>query len=156
MIDGTIIKGVSELLKSGFNLVDELHTSDEEKSEAKLKLQQMVLQHEQIMESTITQQIKSREAIIVAEMQNGDNFTKRARPAVIYTFLGIVVLNYCIFPTVGHFLKMPMPQLELPKEAWNFFTVAFSVYGVGRTWEKVKGAGGIVKSVKSLYNRGEK
>ena len=76
LVDG-IVKGVGELAKGTFKLVDDLHTSDAEKLEAKAKFQELMNKHEEIMESTIKQQIESREKIIVAEMQQGDEFTKK-------------------------------------------------------------------------------
>ena len=42
--------------------------------------------------------ISAQKEIIVAEMNQGDNFTKRARPSVVYMGLVFIALVHVLFP----------------------------------------------------------
>lgn len=91
--------------------------------------------------------------IMVAEMQQGDNFTKRARPSIIYTGLAIVALNYAVFPIFTWIVRcialiggvevmdqIPAPpQLNLPVAFWGTWGGVAGVYAIGRTAEKKGG-----------------
>jgi len=148
MIWDSIIKGVGDLAGGAFKLIDDLHTSDEEKAELKLKMQALMTQHEKDMMTAYQEEVKSRSDIIKAEMSQEDKFTKRARPMTMYMFLLIIAMNYCVFPAVAHFTGMTMPTFILPPEAWSVFKIVFSVYAVGRTFEKTDAIGKLTKTFK--------
>jgi hypothetical protein len=88
----------------------------------------------------------SREAnqkeVIVAELNQGDLFTKRARPSIIYFGLAVIGLNHVILPwaawmIVNIFSKtVELPIIELPAEFWYTWGGVCSVYVWGRTKEK--------------------
>ena len=89
------------------------------------------------VEDHITEEIHGRTEIIKAEMAQGDKWTKRARPAVVYSGLLFIFINY-VLPTLFQYggLK-PLPTIQLPSEFWEAWKVVVSVWSVGRTLEKV-------------------
>jgi hypothetical protein len=95
---------------------------------------------------------ESKERVMTAELAQGDLFTKRARPTIVYTGLAAIVLNHVIFPQFVYFsnmilttLTLPVlgtpPSIELPTEFWWAWTGVCSVYAIGRSAEKVKVGG---------------
>lgn len=94
-------------------------------------------------------EIHAKRDIIVAELQQSDNFTKRARPAVVYTGLGAMVFNYCFIPFFkfvigviaqlgGSTITITPEPFALPPEFWWAWGGVLSVYVVGRSVEKTK------------------
>lgn len=141
--------GAGKLVESIGGVVDEFHLSKEEKEEFKLKVQQLVLADRQMTEETVRAELDAKAGIIKAELQQEDPYTKRARPTVVYTGLGVIVVNYALFPILYWLIQViawmneavmfdfpPQPLLELPGEFWWAFTTVVSIYGVGRTVEK--------------------
>lgn len=139
------ITTIADTLKSAFGLVDDLHTSEEEKSSLKIKLQELFNQHQRDVMANYNKEMQSVRDVIVAELNQDDNYTKRARPTVLYLFIVIVMLNYCIFPFINHFTVKPLPLIDLPPEAWQMFQWIFGVYGVGRSVEKMSGTDPVKK-----------
>lgn len=131
---------IAGITKSVGDAIDEIHTSDEElinakgavekvKTEAKLKITE-------ILESSIVQQLKSREGIIKAEMAQGDKYTKWARPTVVYSGILLIFLTSVILPMVGFYTGREVPALVVPQVFWGGWTIVISVWSTGRTSEK--------------------
>ena len=140
------ISTIAGTIKSAFGLVDDLHTSQEEKEGFKIKLQELFNQHERDIMANYQKEMASVKDIIVAELGQDDKYTKRARPTVLYLFIIIVSLNYCIFPFVNHFLsEKTLPIISLPAEAWQMFQLIFGVYAVGHSFEKMSGTDPVKK-----------
>jgi len=115
-IISTILSGgVGELIKGIGSVVDNLHTSKEEKNAAKLALEELA---------------RKSERILVAELQQGDAYTKRARPTIVYTGLAIAVFN-AVVPLFG-----VSETVNAPVEFWYGWAAVVSIYSIGRTREK--------------------
>jgi len=95
--------------------------------------------------------IQAKRDIIVAEMNQGDNFTKRARPAVIYMGLVFIGIVHVIVPTVVKLLMAfkintitavqltaisDIGKITLPTEFWLAWGSVVSIYSLGRSAEK--------------------
>ena len=131
---------IPSIAKNVGEAIDSIHTSDEElanagtalekvKSEAKFKITQL-------LEATISQQLKSREGIIKAEMAQGDKYTKWARPTIVYSGIVLVFLTAVFFPILGFYTGKPTPDLVVPQVFWGGWTIVVSVWSGGRTSEK--------------------
>ena len=70
-------------------------------------------------------------------MAQGDAFTKRARPSIVYMGLLFIGLVYVLFPIVGYFSKGELPKLELPSAFWTVWGDICSVWMIGRPAEKL-------------------
>ena len=72
------------ILDSVSGVIDKFSLSKEEKQEFKLEMHSRLMQMEKELEETYRTELESRADIIKAEMTQGDKFTKRARPTIIY------------------------------------------------------------------------
>ncbi len=119
-----------------------------EKAQKQIELQAMLQEREDVV-------IKSKTNIMVAELQQGDKLTKRARPMIIYTGLAFIALVHVIFPIcvklailgclifnaealtteVQTTLKSFM-DLSLPTAFWTSWGGTVSIYAIGRSAEK--------------------
>ena len=134
---GGILSAVSSGLLGEVNkVVDELHFSGEEKLKLKNQLQAIVQKRDSEIEQTVRQELTTRENIIVAELQQGDLYTKRARPTVIYFGLFIIFFNYCFVPTVQTLKQVVVQAFALPVEFWVSWGGVVGIYAIGRSAEK--------------------
>jgi hypothetical protein len=134
--------GAKEVIDGVGGVIDSLHTSDEEKMAAKMELEKLLQARESQLQESLRTELQAKERIIVAELQQGDNYTKRARPTVVYAGLGFILFNYVIAP-----LFMPnQTALQLPVEFWTAWGGIVATWSVGRTFEK-RGAGNKATSV---------
>jgi hypothetical protein len=127
------------------NIVDKIwpdKLDETERSAAVLELQKMI----EARDDTL---IKAQRDIIVAELEQGDKFTKRARPMIVYVGLGSVVFNYVLVPFVNRIAEWialakgasldafgGLSPLDLPADFWYVWGGVCAVYAVGRTAEK--------------------
>lgn len=116
-------------------MVDNLHTSEEEKAKVKNQLAQIqseltekVMKHEE-------EQIKAQKEIIVAEIKNGW-LSRSWRPILMLTIVAIVANNYLIYPYLSMFTDN-VTVLELPGKLWNLMQIGVGGYIAGRSGEKI-------------------
>ena len=151
--------GVSEVVEQVGSTIDKFHLSGEEKQNFKLELQQVLMQRESEIEQTIRKNLEAKERILVAELQQGDSYTKRARPSVVYFGLAMIALNYLVVPGIvamnngiesletcgkiqGSGENMVREDCELktffplPEEFWMAWGGIVATWAVGRSFEK--------------------
>ena len=131
----------SNIMKDLRDLADEFFTSDEERQAFELKMEYLVQKRLSEVEQTVRMEMDARSKIIIAEMQQGDKFTKRARPSLIYFGLFIIFWNYCLVPS-SFFLfgASPTTELqlfELPIEFWAAWGGVVGIWSGGRTLERI-------------------
>ena len=119
--------GAGELIKSVGGVIDNLHTSKEEKLEAERKIQTLIANHEVEMEKTITDRWKS-------DMKSDSWLSKNVRPAVlIFLVVSTVLMIFIDAGTINFVVEdkwTDLLQLVL-------ITVIGAYFG-GRSLEKVK------------------
>jgi len=119
--------GAAELVKGVGGIIDNLHTSKEEKLEAELKIKEMVMSYEAEMQKQVTERWKM-------DMQSDSWLSKNIRPLVLIFLVVSTVL--LIFIDAG------IIQFEV-KSSWVdllqlvLITVIGAYFG-GRSLEKVK------------------
>lgn len=111
-------------------VVDGLHLSGEEKQNFKLQMESLLQQRDAEVEETIRTELGAKERVLVAELQQGDSYTKRARPTVVYAGLVFIFVNYTIAPLLG------LGALELPAEFWVAWGGIVATWSIGRSAEK--------------------
>ena len=92
--------GAKELFGGVDKLIGRFKASPEEKQAFKLEFEKLVQQRDSEIEDTIRAELGAKERVLVAELQQGDNYTKRARPTVVYAGLGFIFINYCLVPII--------------------------------------------------------
>ncbi|MDH5527412.1 MAG: holin family protein [Nitrospirota bacterium] len=119
---GTISRAIEPLA----GLIDSVHTSEEERLEAKRKL--FALQSE-VFSGLMSYEQKlseSRATIIQAEAQGQSGLQRNWRPVSMLTFLILVVCD--------SFGWLPF---RLADEAWTLLQIGMGGYVVGRSVEKI-------------------
>jgi hypothetical protein len=141
-IFGQTAKG---LLDSVEGIIGEFHLSPEQKQQFTLQMQALVQKRDSEIEETLRAELASKERVLVAELSQGDNYTKRARPTVVYVGLAVIVFNYCIVPLllrlVGllgqtHAAAASFEPLSLPTEFWLGWSGIVATWSIGRSAEK--------------------
>ena len=119
--------GASELVKSVGGVIDNLHTSKEEKLEAERKIQDLIANHEVEMEKNITERWKM-------DMQSDSWLSKNIRPLVlVFLVVSTVLMIFIDAGTINFVVEdkwTDLLQLVL-------ITVIGAYFG-GRSLEKVK------------------
>lgn len=117
---------VSELVEPVTNLIDDLHTSEEERLKVKGELFRIQSEMTNRVMEYETKLLESKTKIITAEA-NGQSWLQRSwRPITMLTFLGLVICD-----SFG-WLANP-----LASEAWTLLQIGLGGYVVGRSVEKV-------------------
>lgn len=128
--------GLAGVLDGARKIVDEFHLSGEEKNQFMLQMEALLQQRDKEIERTIRSELKAKSDIVVAELSQGDNYTKRARPTLIYFGMALIFFNYCLVPLAQTFTGATIAPFELPGEFWLAWGGAVSVYALGRSAEK--------------------
>lgn len=130
--------GASEFINSVSSVVDEYTLSKEEKQEFKLKMQEYILKMDEKAQETYQSELDTRADIIKAELSQGDKYTKRARPTIVYVGLIFIFVIHVLVPVIDFFSKsLTVPaDFNLPPEFWWAWSTVVGIYGVGRTAEK--------------------
>ena len=107
-----------------------------------------------LLEKRESQVLDAQKSIIVAELQQGDNYTKRARPTVVYMGLAFIGLVNVLLPMIAWITLSVtgkpltgMPDINLPGEFWLAWGGVCSVWVVGRTAEKRGAANKLVNMI---------
>lgn len=122
----SIINKVGELFKPVTKIVDDLHTSDEERFVVKKEMARLesdiqirVLDYEK-------QMIQSKSSTLSAEA-NGQSWLQRNwRPITMLTFLCLVVCD-----------SFGLLTFRLAPEAWTLLQIGMGGYVIGRSCEKI-------------------
>lgn len=108
------------------NLIDELHTSDEERLQLKNELAALEAKTAEKLLDYEKQLLQSQTSIIVAEAKGGNFLQTSWRPITMLVFLVLVVCD-----SFG-WLANP-----LASEAWTLLQIGLGGYVVGRSAEKL-------------------
>ena len=119
-----ILAKVGDLLGGAFGLVDDLHTSDEEKLQLKTSLLQI---QTGVVSEVIQAESKMAEMqanIVTAEAQSSHWLTSTWRPITMLTFLVLIVLAQLGFTS------------PVPEDMWPLLKLGLGGYVIGRSVEK--------------------
>lgn len=121
---------LSTLVKPVTELIDSMHTSDEEKAAAKLKAIELLQQKEDEL-------IKNQSKIIEAEAKSRHWLTAAWRPCLMFTFILLIINNYVAAPYINLFFDKDI-MLTLPPKMWSLLQIGVGGYIVGRSAEKME------------------
>jgi hypothetical protein len=132
----SIITGfISGIFKPAAKLIDDLHTSEEEKLVMKAKLMEIEkasLSKAMDLEGQI---IEAKKEIIVAEAK-GSWLQRSWRPVLMWVIILIIANNFVLAPYLNAFMGWSI-MLELPAQLYSLLTVGVGGYVAGRSAEKV-------------------
>jgi hypothetical protein len=127
--DITGLGSIASLAKGIINKFVPDKMGSAEKAALQIQLQEVLQRRENAV-------IEAKKGVLIAELQQSDNYTKRARPTVVYGGLLFILLVHVILPIVAFMKGSPVPELSLPGEFWWTWGGICSVWSVGRTAEK--------------------
>ena len=120
----SIFSFIGNIFKPAADLVDELHTSEEEKGQIKIKLSELKAKHAEI-EAKVTarmlelqsQVIEANSKIAIAEQEHGNWLSKSWRPLTSICFVlmllamgtGLIAYNQFLAGVAGGFLGIYAP-----------------------------------------------
>ena len=131
-----LIPFVGDLFKGLFNIVDEVHTSDEER----LNLKQKLFETQASLYSKVldfeTRLIEAQSRIIEAEAKSESWIASNWRPITMLTFVALIVNRWTgILSIIG--LPPIMIDPEIEKELWTVIQIGLGGYITGRSAEKI-------------------
>ncbi len=138
---------VGTLVEKVGGVVDGFHLSGEEKQKFKVEMEALLQKRDSEIEETIRTQLQAKERILVAELTQGDSYTKRARPTVVYAGLGFIFYIYCLVPVVAQIFNAQMPMMELPTAFWAGWSGIVATWSIGRTVEKRGGGNRVTRAI---------
>ena len=115
------------LIKDVGNVIDKLTTTDEERLEAKQKIQELLEKADQDAQTQITERWK-------LDMQSDSFLSKNIRPLVLI-YLTVIFTALAFFD--GNIGGFQVDEAYIPIFQSLLITV-YGAYFVGRTWEKSK------------------
>jgi len=124
---------ISSIFTPAAKLIDDMHTSKEEKLEAKQAMFELQVQAFNKAEEYESKLLEAKSTIITAEAQSASWLARNWRPITMLTFLALVVLD-----------SLGLLPFRLASEAWVLLQIGIGGYVVGRSVEK---------STKILKNR---
>ena len=136
MVGISILGGlVSKVLPAATNLIDEMHTSGEEKLAAKQKLEELLVSAEQSAQKEVSARWE-------ADLKSGNWLAANIRPMTLIFLTAVFSLLSVTDGNIGEFTigaaYIPVFQTLL--------LAVYSSYFVGRSIEKVKGRRGTEKN----------
>jgi hypothetical protein len=127
-----LLKGpIDGIISSVGSVIDNLHTSDQEKLEAKLALSQAEMAFRGQLLEADARWAETQADVIKAEA-NGEGFLQRSwRPILMLTFTFIIAWNFVIAPIFS------MESVPVPEDMWELLKIGVGGYIVGRSAEKI-------------------
>ena len=138
-LSGILGAGSKGVLDGIGGIIGKFVQSPEEKNKALMEMEQLLAAKDAKVEETIQAEMDARKEILVAELESGDNYTRRARPTLVYAGLAFIFLNHVFFPVLFALTKTPPVDLALPVEFWVAWTGTTGAWSIGRTMERRKG-----------------
>jgi len=163
----TFISKISEFLSgAGTNIVDSLSdavdrfvTTAEEKENLKqelvrlkgeqqqnqrnfiIRMEELTQQREQEIEETIRMELDAKRQVLMAELNQDDRYTKRARPTVVYMGLVFILLELLgLRHIIMNHLGIETEIIENSDQIFKLFLGVWGsvlgVYSIGRSVEK--------------------
>lgn len=126
---GSAVKDIGSTIK-------QFVTTDKDRAELQIKIEEILAKRDSDIESTIRSELDAKARIIESEMAQGDNYTKRARPTVVYVGLLMAFINYCFLPALALANSAEAVTLPIPPQFWYVWGGVCSTWVVGRSAEK--------------------
>ena len=146
--------GASSLVDNITGAVDRFIETPDEKRQFKLEVETLLQKRDSEIEQTIRAELGAKERVLVAELEQGDNYTKRARPTVVYGGLVFIFINYVMFPLIGRIAPIMgvdgvsmEPLADLPAEFWAAWGGICATWSIGRSMEKRGNRSGIASAI---------
>lgn len=141
---------LGDSVKAIADAAHEFITTDKDREDFQLKVQQIIAARDSQIQAAELAELQARRDIIVAELQQGDAYTKRARPTIIYAGLAMMAWDYVLIPTLAWAAGAHLPQLGLPDFFWQAWGGVCGAYVLTRGAEKAGGFGPLLRGAAGI------
>lgn len=131
--------GLGTFAEKAAGIADRFIHSKDEQAEFTLEMEKLAQAQGSELEQTMRAELGVKERVMVAELTSGDNYTKRARPTLVYFGMVVIFLNYVLFPKLSIFFPdhaALLAPIDLPAEFWLAWGGVTGVWSIGRTMER--------------------
>lgn len=132
-IEKIIGSGVGSFIEKAGGVIAKIGEGHTGKKEALIQLQQLATAEFGTVQETLQAELQSKERIIVAELQQDDKFTKRARPFVIYCGPVVAIIIAGMHYAAHYMGTTPPPTPEVVYWFFGGWTSFGSVYAFSRS-----------------------
>lgn len=147
-ISNLIGGGAASVIGEVGNVIDKFNLSPEQKNEFKLQMEALLQKRDSELEQSLRAEMEAKERVTVAELAQGDNYTKRARPSVVYAGLAFIFLNYCVIPAIQLVSGSAAGAgLELPSDFWWAWGGVVGTWSIGRSFEKAGASNSLTRMI---------
>ncbi len=115
---------------------DRFVRTGDDKDKFNLEVLGLVQARDSEVEQTVRTEMEAKQQVIVSELQQGDKYTKRARPTIVYGGLLVLLINHVILPWVAFYVGMEVPKIEIPNTFWMGWSGIVATWSIGRTAER--------------------
>lgn len=142
-IIGTILSGgLNKIVGSIGNVIDSVHTSDEErakletaKMQIELEARRAMVEINMEMEKAYMADMDSLREQIKVELQSTDPFVRRSRPAFLWIMYLVIIYNF-ILQSILSMFNVAIKTIELPTDLWVVFGTGYLGYAYFRSKDK--------------------
>jgi len=143
---GDVLKTVAKVVgvDSVSSAVATVKNAISENDELQTELRKLELEEKKLLLA----ETQSLHGLYSTELQSGDKFVRRARPAMLWLCLGLLLVNFGLIPLFNSFASyfgwtpVVITIPDLPEPLYYLIGTIFSVYTGARTWDKAKKNGG--------------
>lgn len=128
---GWITGPAGSLVDSVGSIIDNLHTSDDEKLKARIALQKLEREFQQSLLEADQRWAETQASVIRAEVSSKSWMASNWRPILMLVFTYIVAHNFVIAPMFS------LPLTEVPENMWELLKLGMGGYILGRSGEKI-------------------
>jgi holin (3TMs family) len=121
-----ILELIAGIFKPAADLIDNLHTSAEEKLTLQKEMQRISAEFQGKVLEYESRLMEAQSKIVTAEASSSNWLASSWRPITMLTFLALVVLN-----------SFGLLQNPLSPQAWTLLQIGLGGYVVGRSGEKM-------------------
>lgn len=112
-------------------VIDNLHTSDDEKNKAREALVALERDFNLAVLDADREWVKAQASVVKAEVASESWLARNWRPILMLVFTYIILHNYVIAPLFS------VPATEIPPNMWDLIKLGVGGYVIGRTTEKL-------------------
>ena len=138
-----ILNFISGIFKPVADLVDNVHTSEEERGKLRNELakiqgdvQLRLLEYQQQVLDYEKKLVDARSSVLKAELEGKSWLQRNWRPILMLIIIIIIANNYILFPYLSMWTDK-VKVLQLPNGLYALLTAGVGGYIVGRSGEKI-------------------
>ncbi len=126
---------LKDLVSPVSKLIDDVHTSDEERLKLKNAFEEMSIGLESKIIEYETKLLQSRASVIEKEIGSTSWLSRSWRPGLMALFGVIIFHNYILHPYLLYAFGVDV-MMDIPDKMWTLIEISLGGYIVGRSAEK--------------------